>query len=404
MTSLSDNTLRTVLNCRQPLIDGQGAIKHAGFEVALEHRSQDPDGVNRVLLSQKDMTVELLPSKGLSVGEAFYRGRPIFWEPPAGLFDPDELELESDEIRWQSRPQPGMVYIKTFTGGVELLGLDNWGMHYIDPKTGEVHVIHGQVSHIPVEQVSLTISDRGLSVQGSFTVRSFKGDPSLPWYERGEPLYEVTKSVVLKRGRPALWLTDTLTNISAEPLAPDWGYHVTLRPEKDAELIVPSKVIENRDGGAVPPDHETWQPSKEEGVRVEVGIIHKALQVTPNAFGDSDGVRSLLVYPDGTGIAVTIPPVPYFQTWFCAGGAHTQEFTYRDGTPVLTKNWDGQGIEFGSSSLDHDGNVDPGVDYDPLLQAGKSMDIRIQVELLAPQGTARLKEEINRYNTSRAIV
>jgi hypothetical protein len=70
-----------------------------------------------------------------------------------------------------------MVYIKTFTGGVELLGLGNWGMHFTDPGTGEVNVIHGEVSHIPVEQISVTISDRELNVQGSLTVRTFKGDP-----------------------------------------------------------------------------------------------------------------------------------------------------------------------------------------------------------------------------------
>jgi hypothetical protein len=350
------------------------------------------------------MTVELLPSKGLSVGEAFYMGRPIFWDPPAGLFDPDELLLDGDEILWQGTPQPGMVYIKTFTGGVELLGLGNWGMHFTDPETGEVNVIHGEVSHIPVEDVSVTISEGGLEVQGSFTVRTFKGDSRLPWYERGNPLYKVTKSVVLQKDQPTLFLTDTMTNVSADPLTPDWGYHVTFRPEKDAELMVPSKVIQNRAGEDVPADHEMWQPSGKDGVRVEVGIIHKEHKVLPKALGEAEGVRSLLVYPDGTGIAVTIPPVPYFQTWFCAGGAHTQEFTYPDGTPVLLKNWDGQGIEFGASSLDHDGNVDSSVPYEPILQAGESLEIKIRIEVLARQDAAKYKDEIQAFNSTRVTV
>jgi hypothetical protein len=205
----------------------------------------------------------------------------------------------------------------------------------------------------------------------------------------------------LQKDQPTLFLTDTITNVSQEPLTPDWGYHVTFRPEKDAELIVPSKVIQNRGGEVIPPDHEKWQPSGEDRVRVEVGIIHKEQKVLPNALGDADGVRSLLVYPDGTGIAVTIPPVPYFQTWFCAGGAHTQEFTYPDGTPVLLKNWDGQGIEFGASSLDHDGNVDSSVTYDPTLPAGESRVIKIQLEVLSSQDTAAREDEIKRYNHDR---
>jgi hypothetical protein len=214
-------------------------------------------------------------------------------------------------------------------------------------------------------------------------------------------LYTVTRNLSLQKDQPTIALTDTITNISTGPLAPDWGYHVTFRPERDAKLLVPSQVIQNRGGEAVPPDHEIWQPSPEDRTRVEVGIIHKELEVAPNALGDSEGIRCLLQYPDGTGIAVTIPPVPYFQTWFCAGGAHTQEFTYPDGTPVLQKNWDGQGIEFGASPLDHDGNVDSSVAYDPVLQAGESLDIPMQVEVLSPQETAKTRAAIRAYNVNR---
>jgi hypothetical protein len=99
-----------------------------------------------------------------------------------------------------------------------------------------------------------------------------------------------------------------------------------------------------------------------------------------------------------------MPPAPYFQTWFCAGGAYTQEFTYPDGRPVLTKNWDGQGIEFGSSSLDHDGNVDSTIAHDPVLPPGESLKIGIRVEMLSPQDAAQLKEDISRYNASRTII
>ena len=313
------------------------------------------------------------------------------------------LELESDEIWFNRQPAPGMVFIKTYMGGIELLGLGNWGMMYTDPETGKFHVLHGEVGNIPVETVSITIVEDRLEVQGSFIVRSFEGDKKLLWYQRGDALYEVTRTVAVEKGRLALHVKDSIKNISSEIQKPDWGYHVTLRPEKGAAYLIPSRSIEVRGGGAVPSEHETWPPAENAENRVELGIIHKALEVTPGVFGEKDGVRSLLYYPDGSGIAVTNTPVPYFQSWFSVGGLNTQEFTYADGCQVLQKNWDGQGIEFGSSGLDHDGNIDPAVDYDPLLHPGETASIDILVEVLQSKEAREVAEKIREYNTAKRI-
>jgi len=143
--------------------------------------------------------------------------------------------------------------------------------------------------------------------------------------------------VSLTLDRPAISVRDTIKNISTEDLQPDWGYHLTLRPEKGAAYLIPSQSIEARGGGAIPPDHEIWPPAENAPKRVEFGIIHKGLKVIPDIFDGEGGVRSLLRYPDGSGIAVATTPAPYFQTWFSVGGANTQEFTYADGTPRSKK-------------------------------------------------------------------
>jgi hypothetical protein len=397
MTSFAD-TRTHILNCQQLAENHSNHLEYGDFEVNIAHREGEPEHANRIVLAHRGLSVELLPSKGLSVGEAFYQDRPIFWEPPVDLADPETLILESDEVWCNRQPTPGMIFIKTYIGGIELLGLGNWGMPYTDPDTGKFHILHGEVCNIPVETVTVTMSEERLEAQGTFIVRTFEGNENLPWYQRGNALYEVTRKVLLTKDAPAMHLKDTIKNISTATQTPDWGYHVTLRPEKGAAYLVPSQSREVRGGGEVPPDHEIWPPAENAPNRVELGIIHKGLQITPKIFEERSGVRSLLRYPEGSGIAVSTTPAPYFQTWFSVGGLNTQEFTYADGTQILKRNWDGQGIEFGCSPLDHDGNIDPSVHYDRILPPEASVTIDILVEVLSPQATHTLAADIQGYH------
>jgi len=116
MTPSKDSRIHS-LNCRQLSENVTNHIQHNDFAVSLTHRSGEPEGVNRITLTHKALSVELLPSKGLSIGEAFYQNRPIFWDPPVELVDPDTLVLASDEVWRDRQPAPGMVFIKTYMGG-----------------------------------------------------------------------------------------------------------------------------------------------------------------------------------------------------------------------------------------------------------------------------------------------
>ncbi len=49
---------------------------------------------------------------------------------------------------------------------------------------------------------------------------------------------------------------------------------------------------------------------------------------------------------------------------------------------VFKRNWDGQGIEIGSSALDHDGNVDPEVPETRALEPGESLEIAIDFQVV----------------------
>ena len=384
-------------NCRTLSLNRERVVEHHGFRAEIMHREGEPDHALRVMLSGKDFQMELLPSKGLSVGEVFYGGKPLFWEPPAGLPDPDGLNLTSGEIKINGETAEGFTYLKTFISGIELYGLRNWGMPRTGEQTGEVHPLHGETSNIPVSEVTGLLDRDHAELKGTFLYRHFTRDADGTWYERGEPLYQVTRKVVIPAGRSLFKVTDSIKNITGEVRIPDWGYHITFRPEDGSKLLVPSESVEERSGGEMPRDIETWHPAEDPRIRTETGIIHKGLKIYRENGRKVNKV--LMHYPSGREISLTFPVAPYFQTWFCNGGANTTEFTFAEtGRPVLTRNWDGQGIEIGSSPLDHDGNMDRSVDYRETLQPGEVLENEIRIEMLTGRQAKCLLNDIRSFN------
>lgn len=347
-------------------------IEENGFIVNVFHLPGDPDNTNRIRVKSPVVEVELLPSKGLSVSQAWFMGKPVFWEAPVNLPDTETIDLWSGEVSINGTPAPGFTFLKTLVGGIELYGLRNWGMP--SEMDGKLLPLHGETSNIPVTEVQFGINEDECCISASFIYRTFEGNANLPWYQRGEALFRVTRNLVLKKSESEILLEDTIENVNNRSLVPDWGYHITFRPEEGARYIVPSQTAQLRGGNALPGDIQTWHQAKDESIRTETGIIYKNIEVSESGLCESQ-----LVYPDGSGIRVSTTPSPYFQTWFCCGGKGSKEFTDSAGNSLLHKNWDGMGIEIGSSPLDHDGNMDGSVNFDPELKPGEKKSIVISV-------------------------
>jgi hypothetical protein len=122
-------------------------------------------------------------------------------------------------------------------------------------------------------------------------------------------------------------MEDTIENVSPTVQIPDWGYHITFKPENEARYIVPSRAAAERSGNPLPQDFETWQEAPNQKQRIETGIVHRELLVEDNEDG-AKFVNSLLVYPNHSAISVSTTHSPYFQTWFSCGGKGSSEFTY----------------------------------------------------------------------------
>lgn len=365
---------KTIFNCRNLAVNSVNELEENGFRIQVYHAENDPISANRVKVSSDLVELELLPSKGFSLAQSWISGQAIFWEAPIALCDTENLDLWSDEIKINGNPAPGFTFLKTLVAGVELYGLKNWGMPVI--LDGQLHPLHGETSNIPVDEVQFSVENENTcTIVSSFIYRSFIGNRNLPWYDRGEALFKVTKKVILTKDSLEFKLEDSIENISDTKQTPDWGYHITFRPEEGAVLKVPSKRFQERNHNPLPDDFETWHKAVDKKVRTETGIVHQELR-------DESGVTSVLTYPNQTSIAVTVPATPYFQTWFCNGGKGSKEFTDSHNQSILEKNWDGMGIEIGSSALDHDGNVNKTVEYDAMLHQGEKKVVGMKFKLI----------------------
>ena len=317
------------------------------------------------------------------------------------MADTEDLDLWSDEISINGNPAPGFTFLKTLIGGLEFYGLKNWGM----PVTtqGETELLHGETSNIPVGEIQFgTENEKKCWIQASFFYRTYKGDANLLWYEKGAAIFKVTRKLIIPADGLEFIVEDSIENVSNTIQRPDWGYHITFRPEEGARLLVPSKQVQERGGNALPADIETWHEAEDASIRTETGIIHQDLLASQSEAGP-DTVVSLLEYPDRSGLAVSVPPSPYFQTWFCNGGKGSKEFTEKNGESILKKNWDGMGLEIGSSALDHNGNIDRTVPFEPALSPGDYITIPLKIKWLDEDEVIHLKKTILNYISSRTI-
>lgn len=371
------------------------------FSVSLKHVTGDPEKVYRLYAATDDFSVELTPSKGLSVRDVFFKGKPMFWEPPLDtLPDPERIDMNAPLLINGSKVD-GTFWAACFASHIEMMGLENWGMPV--ERNGRFFPLHGNVSNTPVTEVSIALSPEKVMISGSFLVYDAAGIHIQP--PGPPPKFKITKSVEVSAREPSIFLKDTITNVSGEARFPDWGYHIQLRPEPGCRYLVPSKHLKLRGGGQVPRDHEEWRPAENSAVRIETGIIHKDLLCGPVFPDGSPGVKSLLRYSDGSGIICIIPPSPYTQSWSSRGGGDGSEFQFlpRDGGApgrIFSKNWDGVGPEIGASDLDHEGDIDPAI-LQKELDPGESVTLPVYLRFAGNEEARRLQTEIDAYTADR---
>ncbi len=371
------------------------------FNLSCSHIQGDPEKVFRIYIeSPCGLNLEITPSKGMSLRDCSYQNRQMFWKAPMeNLPDPEQVNIMSTVI-CDGTPIKGLGWIKYFASHVEMMGLQNWG---IDRKmdNGTHFPLHGNISNIPIEKITVKTLDDRIRLTGSYKVY---GSNSIFPVSGNSPDFEIIKQIDLFSDKPVIFQKDTIINLTKKTVTPDWGYHVQLRPEPGCHYYIPAKSVEERFGEPVPDNHNEWKSADVESIREERGYIYKGLLVE-SAFSDkTDGVRTLLKYNETPGIEVILPPSPFTLGWYSCGGGMGDNFTIPANNPgekpakLLTKNWDGIGPEIGASDLDHNGNTDPGISA-VTLKPDEKMSIKLEFRFLDKEEELDLEKNILSYST-----
>ncbi len=230
---------------REEISQRVGSISQVGEVTRFEYSEGKAKGLEGILFrtgSGLDFTV--LPSRGMDLGLATYRGLPLCWVSPVGLAGPDYYE-----------PQ-GLGWLRTFGGGL----LATCGLTYLgDPcqDQGEELGLHGRISHTPAGNVCSWTQWRGddyyLHASGQMREASCFG-----------PNVVLTRTITAKLGEAKIWLVDEVENQGFEEVPHMILYHINLGyplVSEDSKLTLPPHTTKPRDPVAeANPDYLSFGP------------------------------------------------------------------------------------------------------------------------------------------------
>ncbi|WZH38851.1 MAG: aldose 1-epimerase family protein [Microbacterium enclense] len=188
-------------------------------------RTDGPDaGTRRLRLIAGDLEVELLPDRGLDLGQVRHRGVPLAWVSPTGWPRPSAAGFEA-----------------SFGGGlVTTCGLLSFGPPSVDAE-GE-HPQHGRYSGLAASVTRAEVVEDAVVVEATVVEATVLGAH-----------LELRRSVRLPFGAGRIELRDEIVNRGARAVEPMVLYHVNLGwPLVDEGTVLrsPAEQVTARDAAA----------------------------------------------------------------------------------------------------------------------------------------------------------
>lgn len=235
-------------------------------------RTDGPDaGTRRLRLIAGELEVELLPDRGLDIGQVRHRGVPLAWVSPTG---------------WPRQGAGG--FVSSFGGGlVTTCGLLSFGPPSVDAE-GE-HPQHGRYSGLAASVTRAEVVDDAVVVEATIVEATVLGAH-----------LEVRRRVRLPFGAGRIELRDEIVNRGSRPVEPMVLYHVNLGwplVDRGTVLRSPAERVSARDAEA--------EAGLASWAEFPAPVAHYPEQVFVHGLPTDRRVHAEVVAPSGFGIRIS---------------------------------------------------------------------------------------------------
>jgi len=245
------------------------------------------------------LELTVLLDRGMDIGPASFRGLPLAWISPAGFAHPAYHE------------PCGAGWLRTFGGGL----LTGCGLTYLgapDEDEGEALGLHGRLSHIPAQHVS--VSETWTGDQCSFALRGEMRQARV----FGENL-RLVRTIATSLGKSEIEIRDEIENLGAAPCPLMVLYHINLGfplLDADSTLEAPPHEVRPRDPIAAAGVSE-WMRFAPPTAGCEEQVFYHDIPA------DADGWAGIALRSPTVGLALTVKyekkGLPNLVQWKMAG-------------------------------------------------------------------------------------
>lgn len=235
-------------------------------------RTDGPDaGTRRLRMIAGDLEVELLPDRGLDLGQVRHRGVPLAWVSPTG---------------W---PRPGAGgFGASFGGGlVTTCGLLSFGPPSVDAE-GE-HPQHGRYSGLSASVTRAEVTPDAVVVEGVVVEATVLGAH-----------LELRRSVRVPLGEGRIELRDEIVNRGSREVEPMVLYHVNL----GWPLVATGSVLRSPATGVQPRDAAA-EAGLSSWAEFPEPVAHYPEQVFAHDLPTDRRVSAEVIAPSGLGIRIS---------------------------------------------------------------------------------------------------
>jgi len=205
-------------------------------------------GVDLVEVHNGTFRFVVVPTRGMGIWKAELGQLKLGWKSPvAGPVHPAFVRLAEPS---------GLGWLDGFDELLVRCGLESNGAPEFNPDGTLRYGLHGKIANLPARKVEVTVDDESGEIALSGTV-----DEARLFFNK----LRMVSTITTRPGQPGMTISDTITNISAQPSELELLYHINFGTpllEPGAKVVLPAAKVAPRDAVAVGnlPEWDTYGP------------------------------------------------------------------------------------------------------------------------------------------------